>query len=88
MDSRPVRSGSSVRFTQKQAFSTVGFSMSNTIKEQIIEQVDRMDDSRQRQVLDFARRLIAPAGTPGRNLLHFAGSIDPVDLDAMSQAIQ
>ena len=62
--------------------------MSNTIREQIIEQVERLDDSRQRQVLDFARRLTAPAGTPGRNLLHFAGSIDPADLEAMAQAIQ
>jgi hypothetical protein len=62
--------------------------MSQTIKEQIIEQVDRLDDSRQQQVLDFARRLTAPAGTPGRNLLQFAGSIDPADLEAMSQAIQ
>jgi hypothetical protein len=62
--------------------------MSRTIKEQIIEQVDRLDDSRQQQVLDFARRLTTPAGTPGRKLLHFAGSIDPADLKAMSQAIQ
>ena len=62
--------------------------MNNTIREQIIEQVDRLDDSRQRQVLDFARRLTAPAGTPGGSLMHFAGSIDPADLEAMSQAIQ
>jgi hypothetical protein len=62
--------------------------MSQTIKQQIIDQVDRLDDSRQQQVLDFARRLTAPAGTPGRDLLHFVGSIDAADLKAMAQAIQ
>jgi hypothetical protein len=62
--------------------------MSQTIREQIIEQVDRLDDPQRRQVLDFARRLTTPAGTHGRNLLHFVGSIDPADLEAMSQAIQ
>ena len=62
--------------------------MSQTVKEQIVEQVDRLDDPRQRQVLDFARRLTTPTGTQGRNLLRFVGSIDPADLEVMSQAIQ
>jgi hypothetical protein len=62
--------------------------MSQTIKEQIIEQVDRLDEHRCKQVLDFARRLAAPAGTPGRTLMGFVGSIDPVDLDAMAKAVQ
>ncbi len=62
--------------------------MSRTIKDQIIEQVERLDDPRRQQVLDFARRLTAPAGTPGRNLMRFVGSIDPADLEAMMEAIQ
>ncbi len=62
--------------------------MSQTVKDQIIEQVDRLDDPRQRQVLDFVRRLRAPEGTPGRDLLRFAGTIDPGDLEAISRAIQ
>ena len=62
--------------------------MSQEIREQIIEQVDRLDDSRQQQALDFARRLNAPSEISGRNLLQFAGSIDPADLEAISQAIQ
>ncbi|HET9179873.1 MAG TPA: hypothetical protein VFQ24_16080 [Terriglobia bacterium] len=62
--------------------------MSQTIKEQIIEQVDRLDEKRRKQVLDFTRRLAAPFGTPGRNLAGFIGSIDPADLDAMAKAIQ
>ena len=62
--------------------------MSQTIKDQIIEQVDLLDDSGQRQVLDFARRLILPPGTPGRDLLRFAGCIDPADLEAISRAVE
>ena len=62
--------------------------MSATIRDQIIEQVDRLDGPRRLQVLNFARRLAAPAGTPGQNLLHFAGSIPRADLEAMSQAIE
>jgi hypothetical protein len=62
--------------------------MSTTIRDQIIEQVDRLDDTRQQPVLDFARRLTESEGTPGRDLLRFAGIIDPADIEAMSRAIQ
>lgn len=62
--------------------------MSQTLKEQIIQQVDRLDDVRQRQVLDFAKRLAALPSAPGRDLLRLAGSIDLRDLDAMSKAIE
>ncbi len=62
--------------------------MTKTVKDAIIEQVDRLDAPQQRKVLDFARRLTVPAGTPGRDLMRFVGCIDPADLDAMSQAIQ
>jgi len=62
--------------------------MSQSVTERIIEHVERVSDSQQRQVLDFARRLAGPSGVRGRDLLHFAGSIDPADLEAMSKAIQ
>ena len=62
--------------------------MSQTTKEQIIEQVDRLDEHRRKQVLDFARRLTAPSGIPGHSLMDFVRSIDPADLDAMANAIQ
>ncbi len=62
--------------------------MSATIRDQIIEQVDRLDDPQRLEVLNFVRRLAAPQGTPGQSLLHFAGSISPADLEAMSQAIE
>jgi hypothetical protein len=47
--------------------------MRTTIKDQIIEQVDRLDD--------IQRRLTAPEGIPGRDLLRFARAIDRVDLE-------
>jgi hypothetical protein len=62
--------------------------VTKTVKDEIIEQVERLDTPRQRKVLDFARGLTASAGTPGRDLMHFVGVIDPADLDSMSQAIE
>lgn len=62
--------------------------MSQKIKDQIVEQVDRLDDPQQRQLLEFARRLAAPPAVPGGDLLRFSGSIDPEDLEAMQRAIE
>jgi hypothetical protein len=66
----------------------IDFIVAKTVKDEIIEQVDRLAAPHQRKVLDFARRLTEPTGTPVRNLMRFAGCIDPADLDAMSRAIQ
>ena len=62
--------------------------MSQATRNRIIQEVDRLDDSSQQQVLDFAQRLTAPGETPGGSVLHFVGSIDPADLETMSQAIE
>jgi hypothetical protein len=62
--------------------------VTKTVKDEILEEVARMDAPRQQKVLDFARRLTVSAGTPGRDLVRFVGSIDPADLDAMAHAIQ
>jgi hypothetical protein len=62
--------------------------VTKTVKDEIIDQVDRLAAPQQRKVLDYARRLTMPARTPGRDLMHFVGSIDPADLDVMSRAIQ
>jgi len=62
--------------------------MSTTIRDQIIEQVDRLGESERQKLLDFAHHLTAREGTPGRDLLRFAGVIDPADVEAMSTAIQ
>jgi hypothetical protein len=61
--------------------------MPKTLKDEIIEQVDRLEAPQQRRVLDFVRGLTR-SGTPGGELLHFARSIDAADLAEMSQAIE
>jgi len=62
--------------------------VAKSLKDEIIEQVDHLDDPRRRQVLDFARQLASASGTPGRDLLRFKGLITQADLDAMSKAIE
>jgi hypothetical protein len=44
----------------------------------------------QRQVLDYARVVAAPrpTGEPGRNLLRFAGLLDPDSLREMKESIE
>jgi hypothetical protein len=62
--------------------------MPRTLKDEIVERVERLGPPEQRKVLDFVRGMGVPAGTAGKELLSFAGAIEPQDLDAISQAIQ
>jgi hypothetical protein len=61
-----------------------------SIKKEIITHVERLPSSLQRQVLEFTRALERKQlkGTHGKSLLPFAGSIQLVDLETMTQAIQ
>jgi hypothetical protein len=61
--------------------------MGDAVKDQIIEQVNRLDEARRQQVLEFARKLAPVSGVPGRDLMRFDGSIDAADLEAMSKTI-
>ncbi|MEO0759325.1 MAG: hypothetical protein AAFY78_20910 [Cyanobacteria bacterium J06648_16] len=63
--------------------------MSLTIVDQVVEQLNTMPPSLQRQVLQFARFLtrVGIKGTPGHNLLKFAGAIPTDDLRLMQDAI-
>jgi hypothetical protein len=64
--------------------------INTSVKGEIIEQLDALPYELQRRVLDFTRALTlsAPKGVPGRQLLHFAGLIQPDDLQVMAQAIE
>jgi len=46
-----------------------------TIKEEILNEIDKMTPERQMRVLEFARTLSnpLPPGVPGKDLLQFAG---------------
>ena len=55
--------------------------------EQVIEQLKRLSKEDQRRVLDFARTLNQPKGTPGSEMLGVVGAIPADDLDRMKAAI-
>ena len=61
-----------------------------TITDEVVEQLRGMPQHFQRQVLEFVRTLIEMEvrGTPGQQLLRFAGSIPSDDLQLMREAIK
>lgn len=61
-----------------------------SIKHEILEELERLPDEDQHRVLDFARTLgrTIPKGTPGRELLRFAGVISDEDAEQMNAAIE
>ena len=63
--------------------------MSIPIIDEVVEQLKVMPQPLQRQVLEFIRSLLETEvrGTPGQQLLRFAGSIPSDDLQLMREAI-
>jgi hypothetical protein len=55
------------------------------ITEEIIRRIEALPQTQQKLVLDFVASLARPAGRPGRELLHLAGTIEPHDLETMRQ---
>jgi len=64
--------------------------MNISIIDEVIEQLRAMPQHLQQRVLEFTRTLVSSQirGTPGRQLLRFAGSIPPDDLQLMREAIE
>jgi len=64
--------------------------MNIPIIEEVVEQLKVMPQHLQWQVLEFVRALVKSEvrGTPGQQLLRFAGSIPSDDLQLMSEAIE
>ena len=64
--------------------------MNIPIIEEVVEKLKVMPQPLQRQVLDFVRSLVKAEvrGTPGQQLLRFAGSIPSDDLQLMREAIE
>ena len=64
--------------------------MTPTLETEIREQLSQLPLEQQRQVLEFARALVATRvhGVPGQALLRFAGLVEADDLAAMKQAIE
>ena len=63
--------------------------METSTLNEVIEQLQRMPQSLQQQVLEFARSLAdSPVrGVPGSQLLRFAGTIPLQDIELMREAI-
>jgi hypothetical protein len=62
-----------------------------TLEQEIMEAVQRLDTTRKRQVLDYARDLTArPKGISGKEFLERTRDIhiDPADLKLMEEAIE
>ena len=64
--------------------------MNIPIIDEVVEQLKVMPQHLQWQVLEFVRALVKAEvrGTPGQQLLRFAGSIPADDLQLMSEAIE
>ncbi len=64
--------------------------MSTLVVDKVVEQLKVLPTELQWRVLEFTRALtvFAPHGTPGRQLLAFAGVIPAADLSLMRRAIE
>lgn len=61
-----------------------------SLEKEILEYVRRLTPVQQSQVLAFAQNLAAMTvkGTPGSELLRFAGTIDQQSLDDLAHAVE
>jgi len=64
--------------------------MDTSIRDKVVEQLSRMPQSLQKQVLEFAKTLTDSTvqGVPGSQLLRFAGTIPLDDIALMREAIE
>jgi hypothetical protein len=58
------------------------------VETEVLTLLQKLPLAQQYSVLAFMRALLVPTGTPGQQLLPFAGKIDHNDLQAMSAAIE
>jgi len=62
----------------------------STLEKELHQRMGELSPSQQREVLRFAEELAKsrPKGTPGKDLLRFAGTISPEDAEEMRRAIE
>ena len=60
------------------------------LREELLKALDRLSPAMQRRVLDFARTLKESrlCGTPGSELLRFAGTMSPAEADEFLRGIE
>ncbi len=61
-----------------------------TIKEEILNEIDKMTPERQKRVLDFARMLLDQANkdSSGKGILSLAGSMTSEEAEEMTRIIE
>jgi hypothetical protein len=61
----------------------------NSLREELIKEIEQLPPAIQRRVLDFARALAdsIPQGVPGSELLQFAGIMSPSEADEFLRSI-
>lgn len=64
--------------------------ISPTIKTQILKDLERLSPEQQKRAAELVRGLVSPRpkGTPGRDLLRFAGTLDHRSAREMMEAIE
>jgi hypothetical protein len=64
--------------------------LDSSLREELLKALDRLSPAMQRRVLDFARALAesTPQGTPGDELLQFAGIMTPSEADEFLRGIE
>jgi hypothetical protein len=64
--------------------------MDTPIVDKVIEQLKTLPQDLQQRVLEFTRALAqsTPHGVPGRQLLHFAGTMTAEEAELMREAIE
>jgi hypothetical protein len=64
--------------------------MDSSLREELLKEMDGLPTAMQRRVLDFARALAesTPQGTPGNELLQFAGIMTPSEADEFLRGIE
>lgn len=64
--------------------------VSSALERELREHLERLPEPRQRKVVEYARVLGSetPKGISGKELLKFAGTIEPDDISLMKQAIK
>ena len=60
------------------------------LQDELLKQLEQLSPNLQRRVVDFTAALVqsVPKGTPGDELLRFAGTLDPEDAKEMIEAIE
>lgn len=77
--------------TMRRAFERQGASpVEPAIKKQILSDLDLLSPEQQRRAAELVHRMVSatPKGTPGRDLLRFAGTLDDESAREMIEAIE